>query len=196
MKFVFLEEIDSTNKYVKENLEELADKTVVYANSQTAGRGRMQRVWNSNSGDNIYASIVLKPSTELKEVYSNLTQYLSLTLTEVFEQYNVFPTIKWPNDVYVNNLYYTNGSFVKLGVLRTNGVIYFFVNDVCTLSFKDNVSNTKMALGAFAFNTSITVRNGMVSDSVEVISEKLTFLGRATMESTISKNRKNPIPPN
>ena len=28
MKFVFLEEIDSTNKYVKENLEELADKTV------------------------------------------------------------------------------------------------------------------------------------------------------------------------
>ena len=80
------------------------------------------------------------------------------------------------NDVYVNNLYYTNGSFVKLGVLRTNGVIYFFVNDVCTLSFKDNVSNTKMALGAFAFNTSITVRNGMVSDSVEVISEKLTLV--------------------
>ena len=102
MKFVFLEEIDSTNKYVKENLEELADKTVVYANSQTAGRGRMQRVWNSNSGDNIYASIVLKPSTELKEVYSNLTQYLSLTLTEVFEQYNVLPTIKWPNDVRIN----------------------------------------------------------------------------------------------
>ena len=102
MNFLYLEEIDSTNKYVKENLEELVDKTVVYANSQTAGRGRMQRVWNSNSGENIYATIVLKPSIELKDVYSNLTQYLSLTLTEVLEQYNVLPTIKWPNDVRIN----------------------------------------------------------------------------------------------
>ena len=107
MKFVFLEEIDSTNKYVKENLEELADKTVVYANSQTAGRGRMQRVWNPNSGDNIYASIVLKPSTDLKEIYSNLTQYLSLVLAETIEEYLnseaiVYPKIKWPNDVRIN----------------------------------------------------------------------------------------------
>ena len=62
----------------------------------------MQRVWNSNSGENIYATIVLKPSIELKDVYSNLTQYLSLTLTEVLEQYNVLPTIKWPNDVRIN----------------------------------------------------------------------------------------------
>ena len=102
MKFVFLEEIDSTNKYVKENLEELADKTVVYANSQTAGRGRMQRVWNSNSGGNIYATIVLKPSIELKDVYSNLTQYLSMVLAEIFEEYNISPSIKWPNDVRIN----------------------------------------------------------------------------------------------
>ena len=102
MELLFLNIVDSTNKYAKEHLNELEDKTIIYANSQTAGRGRMQRKWNSNTGDNVYASIVLKPSTELKEVYSNLTQYLSLTLTEVFEQYNVLPTIKWPNDVRIN----------------------------------------------------------------------------------------------
>ena len=102
MELLFLETIDSTNKYAKENLVNIADKTLVYADNQTAGRGRMNRKWNSNSGENIYASIVLKPSKELKEIYSNLTQYLSLVLVEVFEDYGLFPKIKWPNDVRIN----------------------------------------------------------------------------------------------
>ncbi len=102
MELLFLDIIDSTNKYAKEHLGELNDKTIVYAGLQTAGRGRLQRKWNSNSGANIYASIVLKPSKELKEIYSNLTQYLSLILAETFEEYNIKPSIKWPNDVRIN----------------------------------------------------------------------------------------------
>lgn len=102
MELLFLDTVDSTNKFAKEHLAELKDKTIVYSALQTAGRGRMQRKWNSNSGDNIYASIVLKPSKELKEVYSNLTQYLSLVLAETIEDYNIYPQIKWPNDVRIN----------------------------------------------------------------------------------------------
>lgn len=107
MELLYLETVDSTNKYAKENLANIADKTLIYANCQTAGRGRLNRKWNSNSGDNLYASIVLKPSKELKEIYSNLTQYLSLVLAEVIEEYfsseaNIYPQIKWPNDVRIN----------------------------------------------------------------------------------------------
>ena len=102
MELLFLETVDSTNKYAKERLVELSDKTLIYAEYQTAGRGRLQRKWNSNSGENIYASIVLKPSKELKEIYSNLTQYLCLVLCEVLEEYDISPTIKWPNDVRIN----------------------------------------------------------------------------------------------
>ena len=75
MELLYLDTVDSTNKFAKENLVELKDKTIVYSALQTAGRGRMQRKWNSNSGDNIYASIVLKPSSELKEIYSNLSKF-------------------------------------------------------------------------------------------------------------------------
>ena len=89
MELLFLDIVDSTNKYAKENLSKIDDMTCVYAEAQTAGRGRLQRKWNSNSGDNIYASIVLKPSTELKDVYSNLTQYLSLVLAEIIEDYGI-----------------------------------------------------------------------------------------------------------
>ena len=106
MELLYLDTVDSTNKYAKENLDVLADKTIIYASVQTAGRGRLQRKWNFNLGDNIYASIVLKPSKELKEIYSNLTQYLSLVLAETIEEYinpyNIYPKIKWPNDVRIN----------------------------------------------------------------------------------------------
>jgi len=102
MKFLYLEEIDSTNKYAKENIAKIEDKTVVFTSNQTSGRGRMERKWNYTGSDNIYASIVLKPSIEMKEVYSNLTQYLCLVLAETFEEYNIIPKIKWPNDIQIN----------------------------------------------------------------------------------------------
>ena len=103
MNVIFLEEIDSTNKYAKEHISELSDLTLIYADKQTAGRGRLNRKWDSTiEGENIYASIVLKPSKEFKEVYSNLTQYLCLVLANVFEEYKVIPKIKWPNDIRID----------------------------------------------------------------------------------------------
>lgn len=102
MKLFYLEEIDSTNKWAKEHISELEDKTVVYTSIQTAGRGRLQRKWNFTGSDNIYASIVLKPSREMKEVYSNLTQYLCVVLSQTMEEYGVSPQIKWPNDIKIN----------------------------------------------------------------------------------------------
>ena len=103
MELHFLEEIDSTNKYAKEHIQELSDKTVVYTFNQTNGRGRLDRKWSNLGEDNIYASLVLKPSDEMKEVYSNLTQYLCVVLCETFEEYGVKPLIKWPNDIKIND---------------------------------------------------------------------------------------------
>ena len=103
MELLFLDVVDSTNKYAKEHLRDIKDKTLLYANFQTAGRGRLERKWASPVGDNVYASIILKPSKDLKEVYTNLTQYLSLVLAEVFEEYGITSKIKWPNDVRINS---------------------------------------------------------------------------------------------
>ena len=102
MNFLYLEEVDSTNRYAKEGVNDINDMTVVYTFKQTAGRGRLQRKWSFMGEDNIYASIVLKPSSEYKEVYSNLTQLLCVVLAEVFEEYGIEPQIKWPNDIRVN----------------------------------------------------------------------------------------------
>ncbi len=102
MDFLYLEEIDSTNLYAKKHISDIGDKTVVYTYNQTAGRGRLQRKWSYAGKDNIYASIVLKPSGQMRDEYANLTQLLCVVLAEVFEEYGVIPKIKWPNDIKVS----------------------------------------------------------------------------------------------
>lgn len=100
---IYLETVDSTNKYAKEHIEEILDRSVVYTYNQTAGRGRLDRKWNFTGSDNIYATLVLKPSYDMRNVYSNLTQYLCVVIAELMEEYGVEPSIKWPNDVQVGS---------------------------------------------------------------------------------------------
>lgn len=102
MIYKFLKEIDSTNNYCKEFIDELSDKTVCYTFKQNSGRGRFNRIWVDLGCDNLFLSIVLKPSLDMRPVYSNLTQYTSLVLAETFSDYGVIPKIKWPNDILVN----------------------------------------------------------------------------------------------
>lgn len=92
-------EINSTNTYLKEHFATLADKTVVTADIQTAGRGRFDRRWISQPGG-LYFSILLKP--QKTDFISNLTQLMALSVCQAAESWGVFPNIKWPNDVQVN----------------------------------------------------------------------------------------------
>ena len=137
MNLFYLEEIDSTNKYAKEHIQDLSDKTVVYTFNQTNGRGRLERKWSYLGKDNIYASVVLKPSEEMREVYSNLTQYLCVILAQTFEEYGVEPKIKWPNDIQINSK--------KISGILAEGVIEKGKLEGLVLGFGINL-NTKKEL--------------------------------------------------
>jgi BirA family biotin operon repressor/biotin-[acetyl-CoA-carboxylase] ligase len=93
-------EIDSTNSYALKLLETLCDKQIILAETQTQGYGRMGRPWISTATGNIYMSIVLKPSVFVKQL-TNLTQYLSLVICRLIEDYGPEAEVKWPNDVLV-----------------------------------------------------------------------------------------------
>ena len=99
---ITLKEVNSTNLYAKANLADIADKSVVCADRQTSGRGRFERAWVDFGEGNVFMSLVLKPSGEFKPVYANLTQYFSVILCEMLEEYGLEPKIKWPNDVLVD----------------------------------------------------------------------------------------------
>lgn len=99
MNIISFKQLDSTNKYAKQNIETLADKTVISADFQTNGYGRFDRSWVDLGTENIYMTFVLKPSEQISSVHANLTQYLSVCLCKQLEKINLSPQIKWPNDV-------------------------------------------------------------------------------------------------
>lgn len=77
--------------------------TVVIADQQTAGKGRMGRSWTSPPGVNLYASVVLRPDI-LPWDAPQLT-FLSAVATcrAIYDVTSLKATVKWPNDILVNS---------------------------------------------------------------------------------------------
>ena len=76
--------------------------TVVCAETQTKGRGRLQREWISKKYQGIYFSLVLRPELPLSEV-SKLTLIAGLAVLKTLKQKGLQAVLKWPNDILVDN---------------------------------------------------------------------------------------------
>ncbi len=100
--------VDSTNRYMRDNASELWSKhgesgfVVVTAGHQTAGRGQRGNTWNSNAGENLLFSILVRPGETL-EVSRQflLSQAVALSLHEAMLHFGIETRLKWPNDIYV-----------------------------------------------------------------------------------------------
>jgi BirA family biotin operon repressor/biotin-[acetyl-CoA-carboxylase] ligase len=71
---------------------------VVVADAQTGGRGRLGRSWHSPAGQNLYLSILLRPSMPPWMV-PPLTLLVGAVAASALEEAGVAPRLKWPNDV-------------------------------------------------------------------------------------------------
>lgn len=94
------DQIDSTNNWGKANAQNLPrDKvTLVTADSQTAGRGRFKRRWESPPGQNIYATFCFFVEKHQSNI-GNIPQVLALSAAKTLIDLGFAPTLKWPNDV-------------------------------------------------------------------------------------------------
>lgn len=78
-----------------------ADRTVVVAETQTAGRGRRGRNWYDAPGDSLLASIVVRPRLALRDL-PKLSLTTAVAVDEALRTATaVAPRLKWPNDVLV-----------------------------------------------------------------------------------------------
>lgn len=97
---LFCKEVVSTNAVAKEMAFSASNGTVILAEVQTSGRGRMNRFWNSPPGG-IWMSIILKPKIMPSEAFKiNLAISVALTRA-LFHLYGLDVGIKWPNDLIV-----------------------------------------------------------------------------------------------
>lgn len=102
-KTIDFDVIDSTNLYLKQNYQNEDNFTFVSALFQNKGKGRNVRKWQSTSGDNLLFSLLIKDKNILKN-YQCLSMLTATAVFKVLKSLSIENvSIKWPNDVYVND---------------------------------------------------------------------------------------------
>jgi len=99
---LFFEQLTSTNTYLM-NLASQGEPegTVVLAEEQTEGRGRLGRTWDAPPGTSLLFSVLLRPKGRLADA-SKLSLVAALAvLRTIKEIVSLASTIKWPNDVLI-----------------------------------------------------------------------------------------------
>ena len=96
---LYFEELDSTNTYAKGlALTDMPEGTVVIADCQTAGRGRMNRSFQSPKGKGLYLTVLLRPQLP-PERLAQVTALAGIAVCGAVERGDgVRPGLKWPND--------------------------------------------------------------------------------------------------
>lgn len=94
--------VDSTNRLAMGLVREGAPEgTLVIAESQSAGRGRLQRVWQSPPGLNLYLSVILRPAIAPADA-AQMTLMAGVAVAETIADLGVAGVgLKWPNDVQI-----------------------------------------------------------------------------------------------
>lgn len=99
--FVF-DEVDSTNNKARAMaLEGAKHGTVVFAERQTSGRGRLGRTFTSPPGAGIYMSVILRPSADLGKAMLITTAAAVAVCRAVRNVTGADAGIKWVNDIYI-----------------------------------------------------------------------------------------------
>ncbi|MGZ8436579.1 MAG: biotin--[acetyl-CoA-carboxylase] ligase [Candidatus Binatia bacterium] len=98
----YFHEIGSTNSYARERAElGAAEGELVVAESQSHGRGRLGRRWESPPFANLYVSIILRPKLAPAHA-AQITLMAAVAVAEVVEAFvPERPAIKWPNDILI-----------------------------------------------------------------------------------------------
>lgn len=135
LKYIHLEQIDSTNAYLQRQQSERNIRNwVVSADEQTAGKGMGSNGWESEVGKNLTFSLAVDMGFLPAERQFLLSETVALGIIEVLDK--VLPTenlsIKWPNDIYFENR--------KLAGILINSTIKANMMDVSIIGIGLNVN--------------------------------------------------------
>ncbi|KQL53728.1 biotin--acetyl-CoA-carboxylase ligase [Heyndrickxia shackletonii] len=99
----YLESTDSTQKVAHQLAQEgCPDGTLVIAEEQTNGRGRLARNWHSPKYTGIWMSLVLRPKLPPAKA-PQFTLIAAVAVARAIEDIcEISPDIKWPNDLLLN----------------------------------------------------------------------------------------------
>jgi BirA family biotin operon repressor/biotin-[acetyl-CoA-carboxylase] ligase len=104
-EIIFRENLSSTNSFAASLVREesVREGTIIRTNFQTAGRGQLKNTWESEDGMNLLISLILFPDMINPSDQFIISKIISLGITDFLDRYTANISIKWPNDIYVNN---------------------------------------------------------------------------------------------
>ncbi len=102
---IFVRNLPSTNTYAGQLLKNQIPEegTIIHTNYQSSGKGHQGNSWESEDGKNLLISIVLLPSMISPSDQFSISMAMSLGICDFLNRYIRTCSIKWPNDIYVNN---------------------------------------------------------------------------------------------
>lgn len=110
MNYIYLDRTGSTNDWTAENSGRLESMTMVCAHTQCAGRGQRGNSWESAPGLNLTTTVYVEPRFEGEAALRPLpvrqfavSEATALAVADALAFYGLTATLKWPNDIYVDN---------------------------------------------------------------------------------------------
>ncbi len=168
-KIVHYFRVESTNTAAMElSAQEGPHGTVVITEEQTAGRGRMGRVWYSEKRSGIYVSVLLRPPLS-PAAAPILTLLAGVAAQQAIQSVTELPVdIRWPNDLLVN------GKKV-CGMLTEMQAELDRLHKV-VLGIGINVNHREMPEELRAIATSLAIEGGQSYSRIQVLAALLQEL--------------------
>ncbi|WP_010681126.1 biotin--[acetyl-CoA-carboxylase] ligase [Acetivibrio cellulolyticus] len=190
--------IDSTNNYAKKiALEGCEEGTLVVADFQTSGRGRLGREWNSSDKKGVWMSLVLRPDIPFEEVQI-ITLAASIAVVRALKEVaQIEAGIKWPNDIIINgkkvcgilvemNMEIDRINFLVLGIgLNVNQKVNDFPDEL-----KDKATSLRICMEETLDNQKLLKRSELIRAILLKFEEIYDKVNSGAFEEIISEWKK------
>jgi len=100
-EIIYFEEIDSTQKYLLENLDKFNLPICIWSEFQTNGIGSRGNKWIGKKG-NLFFSFAIRNNLDVP--IQSLSIFFAFIMKKTLEEFNIKTYLKWPNDLYSLNL--------------------------------------------------------------------------------------------
>lgn len=168
-KYLYFDSLTSTMDYSFQlGINGEPEGTLVCAEKQTRGRGRMERVWESPKNKGIYLSLILRPRLSPADV-AKITLFAAVGVCEALRELTGLDVqIKWPNDLLI-------GGKKVAGILTELSAEMDCVRFV-VVGIGVNVNNTARHLPESA--TSLRMESGHTHARVKIVQAMMLSLER------------------
>lgn len=161
----YLRRTDSTNRVAMAWASEGAPHgSLVLADFQTAGRGRLGREWTAPAGSSLLFSLIVRPGGR-PDSWPLLSLAAGIAVCEALTELGLQPGLKWPNDVLLDGK-------------KTAGILAEAAGGVVILGIGVNVGRVELPEPLAATATSLETFAGRAFNRLEVLSRLVAALSR------------------